>query len=69
MNCRVCGRAAKSDFCMHHQSAMDRVKEAYPLWAKAYGGMEWKAFLGNVKRNAQTGQWAREIAEFLEEHN
>lgn len=48
---------------------MDRVKEAYPLWAKAYGGMEWKAFLGNVKRNAQTGQWAREIAEFLEEHN
>jgi len=34
---------------------------------KAYGNMEWKDFLDNVKRNPQTGQWAKEIAEVLKE--
>ena len=66
MKCLICGREAVSDLCTYHTEARDKVKGAYPLWVKAYGRMEWKDYLDNVKRNVQTGQWAKEIAEFLQ---
>ena len=66
MKCKLCRRDAVSEFCAYHQAAKERVREAYPLWVRAYGAVEWKAYLDNVKRNVQTGQWAKEIAEFLE---
>jgi hypothetical protein len=66
VKCLLCGREAVSDLCVYHSEARDRVKEAYPLWVKAYGRMEWKVYLDNVKRNVQTGQWAKEITEFLQ---
>jgi hypothetical protein len=66
MKCPICGREATSDLCVYHSEARDRVQTAYPLWAKAYGRMEWKDYLDNVKRNVQTGSWAKEIAEFLQ---
>jgi hypothetical protein len=65
VKCSICGREGESDLCVYHKAAMERVKEAYPRWVKAYGAIEWKDYLDNVKRNFQTGQWAREIAEFL----
>ena len=66
MKCQLCWREAVTDLCRHHEEAKKRVEAAYPLWVKAYGRMEWKGYLDSVKRNAQTGQWAREISEFLE---
>lgn len=66
MKCPICGREAVAELCSYHLAARDRVQEAYPLWVKAYGRMEWKEFLDNVKRNVQTGQWSKEIAEFLQ---
>jgi len=67
MKCPICGREAKkSDLCDYHSAAKDRVQASYPLWVKAYGRIEWKDYLDNVKRNVQTGQWAKEIAEFLQ---
>ncbi len=65
MKCSVCGREAVSGICRYHEEAAEKVKAAYPLWVRAYGRMEWKDYLDNVKRNPQTGQWAKEIAEFL----
>lgn len=65
MKCPVCGREAKSEFCPYHAEAKERVKAAYPLWVKAYGRIDWKDYLDSVKRNPQTGQWAKEMAEFL----
>ncbi len=65
MKCALCGREAVSDLCAYHQAAKERVEAAYPLWVKAYVRMEWKEYLDNVKRNVQTGQWAKEIAELL----
>lgn len=64
--CRICEREASSDLCPYHEEAMLKVRETYLLWVKAYGAMEWKDYLDNIKRNFQTGQWAREIAESLE---
>jgi hypothetical protein len=66
MKCTVCGREAGSGLCRYHSEAKEKVNAAYPLWVKAYGKMEWKDYLDNVKRNPQTGQWAKEIAEILE---
>ncbi len=66
MRCHLCGREAGADLCPHHYAAKEKVQAAYPLWVKAYGRVEWKEYLDNVKRNVQTGQWAKEIAEFLQ---
>jgi len=65
VKCQICGREAATDLCHYHIQAEERVRTAYSLWVKAYGGIEWKEFLDNVKRNPQTGQWAKEIAELL----
>jgi hypothetical protein len=65
MKCPICGREAAADLCRYHAEAKERVQSAYPLWVKAYGGIEWRDYLDNVKRNPQTGQWAKEIAELL----
>ena len=65
MKCLLCERVAVSDLCLYHQAAKEKVEVAYPLWMRAYGNIEWKDYLDSVKRNAQTGQWAREIAELL----
>lgn len=66
MKCLLCEREAVSDLCEYHQAAKERVEGAYRLWVKAYGTMEWHDYLDRVKRNEQTGQWAKEIAELLE---
>jgi hypothetical protein len=66
VKCRLCEREAITDLCRHHQSAKGNLEAAYPRWVRAYGGMGWKAYLDNVKRNVQTGRWAKEIAVLLE---
>lgn len=66
MKCQLCGRDAAGDLCLYHLEAKEKVEAAYPLWVKAYGEIGWRDYLDNVKRNVQTGQWAKEIAEFLE---
>jgi len=66
MKCRICGLEGESDLCPRHLRAKAAVEAAYPRWVRAYGGMDRKVYLDNVKRNPQTGQWAREIAGFLE---
>jgi hypothetical protein len=65
VKCLVCERVAVSDLCLYHKAAKENIEAAYPRWVKAYGAIEWKEYLDNVKRNVQTGQWAKEIAEFL----
>ena len=65
MKCSICMREAVADLCRYHAEAKEKVRAAYPFWVKAYGSIEWQDFLDNVKRNPQTGQWAKEIAELL----
>jgi len=66
MKCKLCNREAILDLCRYHEGAKQRVIAGYRTWVKAYGEMEWKDYLDKVKRNEQTGQWAKEIAEMLE---
>ncbi len=65
MKCKVCAREAVEEFCPYHLAAKSRLEEAYPRWVKAYGKMGWNEFLDNVKRDLQTGQWAKEMAALL----
>jgi len=65
MKCPVCERETAAELCRYHSEAKEKVQAAYSLWVKAYGRIEWDDYLDNVKRNPQTGQWAKEIAEFL----
>ncbi len=65
MKCSVCARDGPSDLCANHAAAKESLQAAYPLWVKAFGRMEWSEYLDNVKRNVQTGQWVKEIAELL----
>jgi hypothetical protein len=66
MKCRLCGREAVPDLCSYHEGAKRKVEAGYRLWTEAYGEMDWRDYLDKVKRNEQTGQWAKEIAEMLE---
>ena len=66
MKCVLCSREAAGELCRRHSRAKERVEAAYPLWVKAYGGMDWKAYLDRVITNAETGQWAKEVAGLLE---
>ncbi|MDG7008592.1 MAG: hypothetical protein JRN06_10180 [Nitrososphaerota archaeon] len=66
MKCAACGREGAADLCRHHAAAKERLREAYPLWVKAYGDMGWDEYLDNVKRKVQTGQWVKEVAELLQ---
>lgn len=65
MKCGVCGREGASDLCASHDTARESLKTAYPLWSRAYGGMDWKDYLDNIIRNAQTGRWVKEVAVLL----
>jgi len=65
VKCPICGREAAPELCRYHAEAKEKIQAAYSLWMKAYGNIEWKDFLDNVKRNPQTGQWVKEIAELL----
>jgi hypothetical protein len=66
MKCPICGGEGAGDLCRHHGEAKEKLQAMYPLWVKAYGRMDWAEYLDNVKRNVQTGQWAKETAGFLQ---
>ena len=52
--------------CRRHAAAKKSLETAFPLWVRAYGDIGWQMYLDNVKRNVQTGQWAKEVAESLQ---
>jgi len=65
MKCRLCDREAAAELCHHHERAKGRVEAGYAQWVKAYGSIDWKTYLDRVITNAETGQWAKEVAELL----
>ena len=65
MKCLLCSREAATELCRCHSRAKERLESAYGLWVKAYGAMDWKTYLDRVITNAETGQWAKEVAKLL----
>jgi len=66
-SCRLCKRdcAPPSEFCKYHLTAKQNVESGYKQWSEAYGGITWKEYLRRIAQNAETGQWAKEVAELM----
>ena len=65
LKCKLCDRkAGESGYCKFHKKAYESVATKYDLWRKALG-ITWKEYLSEIAKNPLTGQWAREMAEYL----
>jgi hypothetical protein len=66
-NCRLCKRecAVSSNLCDYHLTAKSNVEKGYDQWSGAYGGITWKEYLQRLQQSAETGQWAKEVAQML----
>lgn len=65
MKCLICCREAyQHDFCKFHYGAYVNVVQSYGSWKKGLN-IAWKDYLRELKQNCLTGEWARQIAEYL----
>jgi hypothetical protein len=61
----VCPRQAERlGYCRLHAKAYEKVVKSYPVWKKALGA-SWKEYLSEITKNSLTGEWAKEVAEYL----
>lgn len=65
--CLLCKRecAPPSNLCRYHLMAKTNLESGYKRWSEAYGAMSWKEYLRKIGQNAETGQWAKEVAQLL----
>jgi hypothetical protein len=65
MNCKVCGReTGDGEFCPFHARAHENILQSFGCWKKGLK-IPWKDYLGEIQKNCLTGEWAREVAEYL----
>jgi hypothetical protein len=54
----------KSDFCLYHDTAYDNLRKAFESW-KLSLKIDWPCFLREITENSATGDWVKEIANYL----
>jgi hypothetical protein len=65
LNCNVCNReAGENNYCELHIKAYENIVEKYEVWKKALA-ISWKEYLSEIVKNPLTGEWAKEVAEYL----
>lgn len=65
MNCKVCDRNAyDGDFCPSHLKAYKNIVLEYNVWREALR-ISWKDYLREIEKNSVTGEWAKEVAQYL----
>ena len=65
MKCKLCDReAAQNTYCRPHSEAYKNIARKYEVWKKAVG-ISWKEYLSEIAENPLTGEWAKEVAEYL----
>jgi hypothetical protein len=65
LKCAICKREAVKDlYCELHAKAHESVAERYEHWKKALN-IPWKEYLSEIVENPLTGEWAKEVAEYL----
>jgi hypothetical protein len=65
MVCDASCEVERDDYCNQHAAALRKLREAFPDWSKAYGGMSPEEFLSKLSKLAETGDRIREVAVFL----
>jgi hypothetical protein len=63
MKCAACSRDAEGKYCRYHSQALERLREHYGAWVKAYGDMQWGDYLAKVSKMEETGSWVKEVVE------
>jgi len=65
LNCKICGKeAGEREFCPSHLKAYENILQSFGCWKKGLK-IPWKDYLGEIQKNCLTGEWAREVAEYL----
>ncbi len=39
------------------------LEKGYKAWKRGYGELQWTEYLDKIRRNEETGQWVKEVAE------
>jgi len=52
----------QGDYCRRHSIAYSNLKEKYPSWIAAYGGISWERYLETIMTLEETGDWVKQIA-------
>ena len=65
MNCKICSReAGENGYCELHIKAYETIVKKYELWKMALES-SWKEYLSEIAKNPLTGEWAKEVVEYL----
>jgi len=65
LNCKICSREASEDnYCELHMKAYESIVKKYEIWKRALE-ISWKEYLSEIVKNPLTGEWAKEVAEYL----
>jgi hypothetical protein len=65
LKCKICDReACHNRYCELHKKAYENVSKKYDVWKKALE-ISWKEYLSEIAKNSLTGEWAREVADYL----
>jgi hypothetical protein len=65
LKCKVCDREAiEKDFCELHLKAYENIVEKYDVWRKALK-ISWREYLSEIEQNSLTGEWVKEVANYL----
>jgi hypothetical protein len=49
---------------MFHERAHENIQRSYAVWKKGLN-IAWEDYLKEIKQNCLTGEWARQVAEYL----
>ena len=66
--CVVCGGVLANDsvdYCTSHTEGMQIIRAAFQQWLAAYGDIGPDAFLSSILKLPETGERAREMAQFF----
>jgi hypothetical protein len=61
----VCAREASENcYCEFHAKAYESIIKKYEVWRRALA-ISWKEYLSEIIKNPLTGEWSKELAEYL----
>jgi hypothetical protein len=65
LKCALCDRKTDEEgYCELHAKAYKNIVGRYDVWKKALE-ISWKEYLSAIARNSLTGEWAKDVAEYL----
>jgi hypothetical protein len=65
LKCPICGQeTGGQDYCQFHKEVYEIFLKKYYRWKKAMD-ISWKEYLSKIAQNSLTGEWAKEVVQYL----